>query len=243
MPRICPLAYARGSVLAVVTVMAVTASAQQDGIWSGVYTSGQAQRGKEVFDKSCSNCHNQDLKGSVRAPALRGDGFLANWLNSSVNTLYTKLRFSMPATYPDTVSDSDKLLVLAYLLQVNGFPAGSGELEQEEEKLDAIQIVKQGSKEIPNFALVRVTGCLEAGANRGWVLSKASEPAVTREGEAAGAPQALGSKAFVLVSAGAFSPESHKGEKVEARGLLYVEPGENRLNVTALERVASNCAN
>jgi hypothetical protein len=30
---------------------------------------------------------------------------------------------------------------------------------------------------------------------------------------------------------------------MEARGLLYVEPGENRLNVTALERVAASCAN
>jgi len=224
-------------------ILAAGASAQQGDVWSGVYSKGQAERGKEVFDKSCSNCHNQDLKGSVRAPALRGDGFLANWLNSSVNTLYTKLRFSMPATYPETVSDSDKLLVLAYLLQVNGFPAGSSELAQEEETLDAIQIVKQGSKEIPNFALVRVTGCLEARANKTWVLSKASDPVVTREGEAGAARQALGSKAFVLVSAGAFSPEAHKGEKMEARGLLYVEPGENRLNVTALERVAANCAN
>src|SRR5258708_23313889 len=119
--------------------------AQQAGdIWSGVYTSVQAQRGKEIFDKSCSNCHNQDLQGSVRAPALRGDAFLANWLNSSVNTLYTKLRFSMPATYPETVSDSDKLLALAYLLQANGFPPGSVELAQEEEILDGIQIVEQG---------------------------------------------------------------------------------------------------
>ena len=212
-------------------------------IWSGIYTAKQAASGKEVFDKSCSNCHNQDLKGSVRAPALRGDAFLANWLNSSVNTLYTKLRFSMPATYPETVSDSDKLLALTYLLQVNGFPVGSAELSQEEEILDGIQIVKQGSKDIPNFALVRVTGCLEAGPNKSWRLKRASDPVVTREGEAGAAPQALGSKAFVLVSAGAFSPEAHRGEKMEARGLLYVEPGENRLNVTALERVAGGCGN
>ena len=225
-----------------VVVVTAAFAQQSSDIWKGIYSTKQAERGKEVFDKSCSNCHNQDLKGSVRAPALRGDAFLANWLNSSVNTLYTKLRFSMPATYPETVSDSDKLLVLAYLLQVNGFPAGSGELVQEEEKLDAIQIVKQGSKEIPNFALVRVTGCLEARANKTWVLSKASDPVVTREGEAGAARQGLGSKAFVLVSAGAFSPEAHKGEKMEARGLLYVEPGENRLNVTALERVAATCA-
>lgn len=179
----------------------------------------------------------------MRGPALRGDGFLANWLNSSVNSLFTKLRFSMPATYPETVSDSDKLLVLAYLLEVNGFPAGLSELQQEERSLEAIQIVKQGSKEIPNFALVNVTGCLEAGPNKTWTLARASDPVVTREGESAEAPQALGGKTFLLVSAGAFSPESHQGEKMQARGLLYVEPEESRLNVTALDRVAANCSN
>ena len=226
-------------------VLVVTAAFAQQApdIWKGIYSTKQAERGKEVFDKSCSNCHNQDLKGSVRAPALRGDAFLANWLNSSVNTLYTKLRFSMPATYPETVSDSDKLLALTYLLQVNGFPAGSAELAQQEEILDGIQIVKQGSKDIPNFALVRVTGCLEAGPNKSWRLLRASDPVVTREGELTAGAGTLGSKTFVLVSAGAFSPDSHKGEKLEVRGLLYVEPGENRLNVTALDRVAASCGN
>src|SRR5579872_5953492 len=41
-------------------------------IWSGVYTAAQAERGKENYVTSCSNCHNLDLNGSVRAPTLRG---------------------------------------------------------------------------------------------------------------------------------------------------------------------------
>jgi mono/diheme cytochrome c family protein len=223
------------------SLLALALSAQQPtDIWGGIYTANQAKRGKEIFAKSCSNCHNQDLKGSVRAPALRGDGFMANWLNSSVNTLYSKLRFSMPATYPETVSDADKLLVLAYLLEVNGFPAGNAELTPTEETLDAMQIVKQGAKDIPNFALVTVTGCLEPKDSRTWTLINASTPAVTREGDSPHS-QPLGTKTFVLVSVGAFSPESLTGQKIEARGLLYIEPNENRLNVTALNRLSSSC--
>src|SRR5262249_23810177 len=133
---------------------------QSEKIWQGIYTTGQAERGAAIYLKSCSNCHNQDLKGSVRAPGLTGDRFLANWLNGSVNTLYDKIRFSMPATYPETVSDPAKLDVLTFLLQSNGFPSGKSELKQDAEELEAIQIVKQGSHEIPNFALVEVTGCL-----------------------------------------------------------------------------------
>jgi quinoprotein glucose dehydrogenase len=214
---------------------------QAADIWAGVYSSEQARLGRAVFEKSCSNCHNQDLKGNVRGPALRGDGFLANWFNSSLNTLYSKLRFSMPATYPESVSDSDKLLVLAFLLEANGFPAGASELKPEEEILEAIQIVKQGSKELANFTLVRVTGCLEAGPNRSWTLQRASDPVAAREGDTAAGARSLGSKSFILVSAGGFAPESHRGEKVEIHGLLYMEPGENRLNVTRLEREAQVC--
>jgi len=235
--------WVQAAVVAGVALTAAASAQQPAGIFAGIYTSGQAKQGKAIFEKSCSNCHNQDLKGSVRGPALRGETFLTNWLNTSVNTLYSKIRFSMPATYPDSVPDEEKLLVLAYLFEVNGFPAGSVELKPDEQILDRIQIVKQGATEIPNFALVRVTGCLDGGPGRNWTLRNASDPAVTREDEAGSGPQALGTKTFVLVSAGAFSSDLHEGARVEARGLLYVEPGESRLNVTALQTVSSACGN
>ena len=220
-----------------------------DRIWDGVFTQAQAERGKASFDKECSNCHNQDLNGSARAPGLRGDRFLGNWMNGSVNALYSKIRFSMPATYPETVADAVKLDILTYLLQVNGFPAGPAELKMDANELEGIQMVKKGAREVPNFALVHVVGCLEPGPKNTWMLTKTSEPAVTREDaptpaelqEAAAQP--LGAQTFVLVSVGPFLPESHRGEKVEARGLLYRDPAENRLNLTALQKIAAGCAN
>lgn len=54
-------------------------------IWDGIYTTAQAERGKTAFETSCINCHNRDLAGSVRGPALRGDKFMLDWQDRSVN--------------------------------------------------------------------------------------------------------------------------------------------------------------
>src|SRR5215831_3595826 len=129
-------------------------------IWDGVYTAAQAERGKTAYDTSCTNCHNRDLAGSVRAPALKGDKFMLSWQNGSINNLFSKIRFSMPATYPETVSDEVKLDIVAYLLQQNGFPAGAAELKMAPDQLEAIQIVQKGRTELPNFVLVQAGGCL-----------------------------------------------------------------------------------
>lgn len=213
-----------------------------DRIWSGVYTTAQAERGRTAFVKSCSNCHSSTLDGTVRAPALHGEKFMANWINTNVDTLFTKLRDTMPATYPDSVADDVKLDILTYLLQANSFPAGSAELKLDEKDLANIQIVKQGAREIPNFALVAVTGCLAPGPGNSWVLTNAGDPVATKEELATDAKAGpLGTGTYLLVSVTAFHPASHQGQKMEARGLLYREPKENRINLTSLRMVAPDC--
>ena len=214
-----------------------------DRIWGGVFTEAQTARGKELYLKSCTNCHNLALEGSVRGPALRGERFMASWQNGSVNNLFLKIRDSMPATYPETVSDTEKIDVIAFLLSQNGFPAGAAELKLDEEALEAIQIVQKGSHEVPNFALVRIVGCLERGPANTWMLTRSSDPAVTREDTPAAPGAALGSQTFRLVSAATFNPQAHAGQKMEARGLLYRDASGNRLNVTSLEMAAPSCGN
>ncbi len=237
---------------AALTVLLAAASlfaAGDSRIWTGAYTAAQAERGKQNFEKSCSNCHNADLNGSVRAPALRGERFLKNWENGSVHVLFVKLRDSMPATYPDTVPETVKIDILAYLLQVNGFPAGNSELKLDDKELGDILIVPKGAQAAPNFAVVALVGCLARGSQNNWTLLRASEPTVTRDDVSSpaalkdAAAQPLGDGSFELVSTGAFRPESHQGRKVEARGLLYRDSGHNLLNLTSLEEVGGNCGN
>jgi mono/diheme cytochrome c family protein len=225
---------------------AVCVSAQEsDRIWAGVYTAAQAGRGKAVYEKSCTNCHGLNLDGTDRAPALRGDRFMSGWWNTSVSSLFRKLRDSMPATYPETVSDEAKLDIVAFLLQTNAFPAGAVELKLEVDELDQIQIAKKGSKEVPNFALVQVTGCVSPGPANTWLLTNATEPVVTREETPSTAPAAkpLGTQTFLLISAAGFQAASHQGHKVEARGLLYQDSSGSRLNLTYLGTVAPSCGN
>src|SRR6185295_112453 len=71
-----------GAMLLWLAVMATTirpagVMAQESGgrkIWDGIYTKAQADRGKPAFEQSCGRCHNNELVGSEREPALKGDG-------------------------------------------------------------------------------------------------------------------------------------------------------------------------
>jgi mono/diheme cytochrome c family protein len=217
-------------------------------VWSGVYTTAQAERGKANFlTGRCGGCHQLDLSGD-RGPALKGDGFLSHWENGSVNTLFRKISETMPPNAPNESTDDAKIDIVAYLLQMNGFPEGTKELKLDGDALDGVEIVRKGvTTGAPNFALVQVIGCLTQGPNNAWMLTRTTEPIVAKQEEpnaaalkeAQGKP--LGAQTFQLVSVTAFKPESHKGEKVEARGLLYRDPTDARVNLTSLQAVAQSC--
>jgi mono/diheme cytochrome c family protein len=213
----------------------------------GVFTAAQAERGRSHFVNGCASCHRPDL-GGERGPTLKGEAFLAHWENGSVHSLFDKIRDTMPATGPSDVTDEAKADILAFLLQSNGFPAGTTELRAEAEALGVIDIVRQGQRtSIPNFSLVQVVGCLTPGANNGWVLANSNEPAFTADEEptaaaletAQGTP--LGTQTFQLLSVEGFAPDGRKGQKVEARGLLYKDANYARLNLTSLQTLQTSC--
>ena len=216
-------------------------------IWTGAYTEAQADRGKQIFEKSCATCHGPALAGA-NGPSLRGDRFLKAWDFRTVDMLFTKIRDTMPPNAFNSVNNDMKLDLIAFLLQQNGFPAGPEELKIES-KLDQLPIVKKGTRELPNFVLVRVTGCLQQASDGKWILTKASDPMLAQDKfpnpglSRAVLDGPLGNGAFVLVSTSAFHPSSLNGSRVEARGLLYREPGENRLNLSSLASLSSSCAN
>ena len=51
----------------------------------------------------------------------------------------------------------------------------------------------------------------------------------------------LGDDTFLLTSVQGFTPDEQLGHTVEAVGLIYRAPGDNRIDVTALRSVASTC--
>jgi hypothetical protein len=97
--------------------------------------------------------------------------------------------------------------------------------------------------------VAKVVGCLSRGSDNTWLLTSTADPAVTRDDVpapdalAAAAAKPLGSQTFVLISVAPFRPEAHQGHKMEARGLVYREPGDSRLSLTSLQSVGSSCNN
>lgn len=227
-----------------------TAQGNVPKIWSGVYFAAQADRGKALFQDTCTTCHNFDLKGnSGRGPALVGDPFMENWETESLNALYTKMKTTMPRNNPGTLTEESYLNLLAYILQTNGYPEGAAELSTA--VLAGITFLKRdgtGTKVVQNFAMVAIVGCL-ARADSRWLLTHTSEPVITEERpateaelkQAAASPP--GDDTFRLVSANAHEPEIHKGNKVLVKGLLYRVRDDKRLNLTALQPLGSSCSN
>jgi hypothetical protein len=217
--------------------------------WDGVYTAGQAERGKATFDVSCSRCHNSDLTGSDRGPTLVGDKFLANWLDGNLEALFSFIRDQMPQGSANIVNDAGKADVLAYILQRNNYPAGTTELAPDTAKLEMVQILRKGAVPgLQNLSFVQAVGCLEPGPDNRWMLTNSSARPGSRERGVSASEleraraRALGKDTYTLVSATPFEPASRKGHKVAAKGLLYLQPGDSRLNLTALETLADTCS-
>jgi mono/diheme cytochrome c family protein len=216
--------------------------------WDGVFTEAQAERGKQNFlGGRCGGCHKLDLTGD-RGPALKGEDFLAHWENGSIVTLFDKIRETMPPNGANEVTDDAKADIVAYLLQQNGYPPGKSELRAEADSLGIIDLTRKGqTSTVPNFSLVQVVGCLSRGPANTWTLTRTSEPVLTRDEEPSAAAlrnaqaKSLGGQTFALVSVSPFKPETNAGSKMEARGLLYRDDKDARLNLTSLKPLNGTC--
>jgi hypothetical protein len=219
-------------------------------ILDGVFTAAQAERGREAYDLHCSSCHYSDLRGT-NGPALKGQPFIDNWREDSAKALFTFVQTSMPQRAPASLSDETYVDILAYILSVNMFPAGSKELSASE--LDRIQFVgHNGPAPIPTFALITVIGCLVKNLETNeWNLTNASDPIRTRDEKPkpsdvqAAAGKSLGMETFRLVYVDdmrpAFIPEQNVGHKLLANGYLLRNIKGVGLTVTWLESIPSDC--
>jgi S-disulfanyl-L-cysteine oxidoreductase SoxD len=109
-------------------------------VWDGVYTDQQAKRGEPKYRENCADCHGDDLEGDAEAPALSGAMFQTNWEGLPLGSLFQRIRRDMPLNkYVGTLSPSVNADILAYILKVNRFPQGGGELSHAAEILNQIR--------------------------------------------------------------------------------------------------------
>jgi mono/diheme cytochrome c family protein len=135
-----------GALCLVVAVCAMTASssprvyAQQTRTANdGVYTSVQAKRGEALYQNRCASCHGATLAGEI-APPLAGQNFLSLWGKPPLSELFDKIRTTMPADAPGTLTRPQGADVVAFVLQANQFPAGGSELVADEATLKQISL-------------------------------------------------------------------------------------------------------
>ena len=126
----------RGSLLTPVAwllaVAAAVAGAQpRQTVWDAVYTKEQADRGQKLYGEQCGRCHGDALTGVESAPPLTGARFADNWEGTPLVDVFERMRMSMPQDKPGSLSRAQNADILAYMLRVNGFPAGEKELTAE----------------------------------------------------------------------------------------------------------------
>lgn len=120
------------------------ADTQAGAFPNGYYTAAQAEAGKDVFDKVCAICHGDNMQGKV-GPALAGQQFLSVSQFQQVTAYYFYHFMSkhMPLNAPGSLTPTQYLDLLAYMLQANGYASGSHQLTPDSNELKEIKIEPQ----------------------------------------------------------------------------------------------------
>jgi mono/diheme cytochrome c family protein len=99
---------------------------------AGVYTKAQADAGRTLYDLECALCHGpREFFGSV---------FQRRWLTPPVSGLFAHIINTMPQDLPGSLEPAQVAALVAYILELNGHPAGPNPLPTEIEKLAQIRV-------------------------------------------------------------------------------------------------------
>jgi mono/diheme cytochrome c family protein len=93
----------------------------------GLYADAQAKRGESVYADNCAACHGPMLGGDI-GPALAGPRFAARWKDKGVADLFDKIKTTMPASAPGSLTPEQTADVVALILSTNHYPGGGAEL-------------------------------------------------------------------------------------------------------------------
>ena len=98
---------------------------------AGVYSAPQAARGEQTYMSTCVSCH---------PPATYKGAVFLNWQGRSLGDLLAFLSEKMPKNDPGSLSAKEYTQVMAFLLKLNGMPAGPAELPANPAALSKITI-------------------------------------------------------------------------------------------------------
>ena len=113
-----------------------TTVAAQKSVKAGVYTAAQAERGVAVFRSKCASCHAPNR--------FTDDFFYQSFANKPLWEMFEVISDSMPEDNPGSLKKEEYADVIAYLIQLNKFPAGETELPADKDALSGIVFEKPG---------------------------------------------------------------------------------------------------
>ena len=130
-----PMTHLRLATLSMCALLAVVISAAADDkktIADKVYSTAQADRGEARFKTSCSSCHTPS--------SFSGGAFAERWSGQTIAAPFDFVSNAMPENDPGSLKAEEYVSVLAFMLRVNGYPAGDAELPTDPASLKQIAI-------------------------------------------------------------------------------------------------------
>ena len=100
--------------------VADAAPAAEASVGNQFYTTRQATRGNGLFRDNCLSCHSSS--------EFTGSSFERRWRGRAVGDIYEFVLYSMPDDNPGGLPAQTYADILAYVLELNDFPAGESEL-------------------------------------------------------------------------------------------------------------------
>ena len=124
---------AAGGATGATTAGAAAAQSSAGSVLDGVFTPAQASRGERTFSDVCAACHDTG--------EFSGGRFRISWVGRPVGELFETISTLMPEADPGSLSPAEYAAIVAYLLQINNYPAGDTNLPTNVRALGQLEIV------------------------------------------------------------------------------------------------------
>jgi cytochrome c len=108
---------------------------------AAVYTDAQAASGRQVYYRTCANCHGETLAGKV-GPALTGRQFhqMVAAQKMTAPLLFNFIATKMPQSRPGSLSPEQAAAIMAFILKQNGYPPGDTPLTADSPALGKVDL-------------------------------------------------------------------------------------------------------
>lgn len=120
------------AIVGISAVFAVPAVAEAQDEMRPTYSDSQAVRGRLWFQSACQSCHELTDMASA--------DFKVKWGGRTAFDLFEIIATTMPQAEPGTLSARSYVDIVAYLMQLNGMPAGTTALSVQQAALASTRL-------------------------------------------------------------------------------------------------------